>query len=162
MPQHPSNTWPTAVEQVNVEDAVAFRIVRMARITRRHFRVMMKRMGLDLSQEQWFTLNKLRRQEGCAQNDLTDALFGDRPNVSRMLSRMEQTGWIHRQPCAQDGRVTRVYLTDEGRAVHDQLAEAVISARPRVFASLDDADLEALDRVFATLEKNLIADESSG
>jgi DNA-binding MarR family transcriptional regulator len=43
--------------------------------------------------------------------------------MTRMIDRLEKKGLVRRVPCAEDRRVMRLALTEEGKAVYPQLAE---------------------------------------
>jgi DNA-binding MarR family transcriptional regulator len=51
---------------------------------------------------------------GRTQKELTRLLGLSRATVSKMLKRLEEMGWIRRQPAADDRRVKYVTLTKEG------------------------------------------------
>lgn len=141
-----------------VEDSIAYRVHRLARLQRKHFAGLARGVGLDLTAEQWFILNRLRREDGRPQNALGDALFSDRPNLTRMFARLEDRRWIVRRGDPTDGRRSLVWLTDAGRAVHDQFAAVANAARERLFSDLDEDALAAAMVVLGQLEAALLAD----
>lgn len=141
-----------------VEDSVAYRVHRLGRLLRKHFAGLARQHDLDLTAEQWFILNRLRREDGRPQNALGDALFSDRPNLTRMFARLEKRGWIVRRSDPTDGRRSLVWLTDVGRAVHDQFAEVAESARERLFAGLDPGAVQVTMSVLEQIEDALLAD----
>lgn len=38
-------------------------------------------------------------------------------NLSRLISRLENTGYVERKPCEEDGRGQKVFITPEGKAL---------------------------------------------
>ena len=73
--------------------------------------------GLDVSGTQVVALFAIQSQEGCQLKDLTAQLQLKNSTITGLVGRMEDNGLIQRQPCEQDGRSTRLYLTDKGREV---------------------------------------------
>lgn len=140
---------------VRIHDSIAYRIHRAQRVLRRHFLGLATTHGLDLTPEQWFILNKLVERDGCSQVELCEAIFSDRPNLTRMLVGMEARGWVSRRGDAEDGRRNLVTLTTEGRRVHDQFAARVQGERGRVFAGISEEDLATATRVLDRIEANL-------
>lgn len=140
---------------LRVHDSLAYRIHRTSRVLRRHFLGLAARKGLDLTQEQWFVLNKLVERDGRSQVELCEALFGDRPNLTRMLAGMEARGWVARRGDAEDARRNLVTLTPEGRRVHDVFAEGVAEERARLVAGISPEDLAAALRVLDRVDENL-------
>lgn len=66
-------------------------------------------------------LRALWEQEGLTQTELAERLHNSPATVTKMLQRMEKAGFIARKPDLEDQRVTRVYLTDAGRAIQTRV-----------------------------------------
>ena len=139
---------------IRIEDAIAYRIHRTARVLRKHFHDLAEGAGLDLSQEQWFILNKLMHDDGVAQGELVDVLFGDRPNISRMLVALEERGDVVRRADRDDARKVRVHLTAAGRRTHDAFSALVPVARRQIGRGISAEDLDVARRVLAQIESN--------
>lgn len=60
---------------IQIEGALAYRIYWCARRLRTHFHLLASSRGFDLSQEPWFILNRLAREDGIAQGQLGDAVW---------------------------------------------------------------------------------------
>lgn len=80
--------------------------------------------GLRLYRGQPPVLLALHEQDGLTHSELAERLGITPATTTRMIQRMEKAGFVKRQPDAVDQRVSRVYLTKAGRAVHSKL-EAV-------------------------------------
>lgn len=146
-------------EPLSIEDSVAYRTYRVARVLRRHLGGLASSNGIDLTSEQWFVLNRLRRTDGRSQTELSDSLFSDRPNMTRMLAKMEARGLLARRPDVDDKRRMVVSLTAEGRALHDEFAAVVRDARHAIFGGFAEADLERLMALLDAFEKAILAAE---
>lgn len=110
--------------------------------------------GIEITQEQWFVLNKLAQADGSSQVDLTEDIFADRPNLTRILATMERRGLVRRVADPEDGRRMRVYLTDDGRKMENGFSEIARRERRRLFAGISKEDLETTKRVLARIEEN--------
>jgi DNA-binding MarR family transcriptional regulator len=77
-------------------------------------------------------LMELAREAPLSQNDLVVRLQLEKSTVSRLVSQLEQRGWIERQRNAVDGRVLDLRLTETGRRIAGDLA----AARQAKFARL--------------------------
>jgi MarR family transcriptional regulator, transcriptional regulator for hemolysin len=148
------------MKAVRITDSIAYRIYRCSRVLRKHFLELGHRNRLDLTPEQWFVLNKLHWQDGQSQTELSDAIFADRPNMSRIINSLEQQGYVRRKDDAEDSRKLRVFLTAEGRRTHDLFAELVPATRTAVFRGIDREEIAIVERVLEQLERNLLADLS--
>src|SRR3954470_21318677 len=72
----------------------------------------------QLSPAQLDVLAKVGSAEGISQQELADALLVTKGNVCQLLDKMEGSGLLERRP---DGPVNRLFLTDQGRYIHDQV-----------------------------------------
>jgi DNA-binding MarR family transcriptional regulator len=144
--------------RIKIEDSLAYRVYRTARLLRKHLLAMAATLDLDLTPEQWFVLNKLRNQDGRSQVELGDAIFADRPNLTRLLTAMEEKRWVRRENDPEDGRRMLVHLTAEGRKVHDRLEVEVPTQRSRVFEGISEREIHTVMRVLTQLEENLERD----
>jgi DNA-binding MarR family transcriptional regulator len=146
---------------IQLEDSIAYRIHRTARVLRKQFHDLAAAAGVELTQEQWFVLNKLMHNDGVSQGELVDDLFGDRPNISRMIVTLEARGDVVRRADPCDARKLRVHLTASGRRAHDAFSALVPVARKRITSGISAADLEVARRVLAQIEANAASPPSS-
>lgn len=140
---------------VNVEDSLAYHVNRTGRLLRRSLIRMFKERGIEVTPEQWFSLNRLRRRRELSQVELSDPALGDAPNITRMLRTMERSGLVERVRDPEDGRRTLVRLTGEGERVHDVIADAVTEERARLFGGFSRSEIATTLRVLERLERRL-------
>ena len=120
-----------------------------------HFRSVAEQAGVELSQEQWFILNRLVHEDGLSQGALGDAVLDDRPNLARHLASLEARNLVRRDVHAEDGRKYSVHLTAEGRRLHDCFASRVPQARAQLTQGLSKEELATTLRVLSRLEGNI-------
>lgn len=142
---------------LSIDEAYAYLVHRTARLLRFHFLRMAADNGIELTPEQWFILNRLRKQSGLTQTELADSIFKDRANITRILNSMEGHELVERRSDAEDKRVYRVFLTDRGRRVHDQMARAAAAERKTVYRGLNKNDFKELKRILDVIDANIIA-----
>jgi DNA-binding MarR family transcriptional regulator len=114
--------------QQDVPETTTFLINQICRLQRN---LMAERLaGLGLHPGQEMLLCQLWQRDGLTQSELADRLGVQPATVSKMLSRMDSAGLILGCRDAQDGRVTRVRLTEAGRAIHGPIQDtwAVVEA----------------------------------
>jgi DNA-binding MarR family transcriptional regulator len=76
----------------------------------------------------------------------------DRSRLSHQISRMERRGLVAREECSEDGRGSRVRLTDTGRSAIEGAAPAnAETVRRHFFDRLSDEELDTLTAVFERL-----------
>ncbi len=66
------------------------------------------------------------------------------PNITGILDRLEQRGWVERTSDSQDRRVVRILLTDSGKQLLHDLAGAGVSHMRDSIGSLGDGTANSL------------------
>jgi DNA-binding MarR family transcriptional regulator len=79
-----------------------------------------------------------------SQNDLAARLQLEKSTVSRLVGILESRGWIARARSAQDGRARELRLTDRGRQMAADLAEARRTKFARVFEAIPETERAAV------------------
>lgn len=81
-------------------------------------------------------------------SELADATKSSRSRLSHAVARLEDYGWVERQPCDTDRRGAWAHLTDEGYAVLEAAAPAhVTGVREYLFDALSAEDVKALKAI---------------
>ena len=84
--------------------------------------------------------------------ELERAMLITQYNLSRLVVRIEQAGYVERRPCEEDGRGHRIAITDHGKALRRRMwpvyARAIESALGR---HLSPRQAEALDDLLGRL-----------
>lgn len=89
-------------------------------------------------------------------SELADSSLSSRSRVSHAVARMEERGWIRREPCATDGRGYVAVLTGAGMKALEAAAPAhVETVRSELFDQLDEAQLTSLREISETLLRHL-------
>jgi DNA-binding MarR family transcriptional regulator len=131
----------------------------LPQISRRHFRRIHALLGdLGLYRGQPVLLAVLWEHEGFAHSELAQHLGVTPATITKMVQRMEQAGFVSRQPDRADQRISRVYLTEKGRLIRHQVDEVFRTLEADMMAGFDEAEREQLlgylQRVAANLERN--------
>lgn len=100
-------------------------------------------------------LQALAHRDGIGQSELAEMLHVSRPSVTTMLQRMESSGVIERRPDPADSRITRVYLTDEGRALADRMRAGFVDMLNVSMGSMPGADKREFTRILGTLNDHV-------
>ena len=85
-------------------------------------------------------------------SELSELVVQSRSRLTQRIDRMVQRGWVHRQPCPEDGRGQFAVLTDEGFEVLAAAAPGHVgSVRRHLIDRLDRGQLRAVATVLAEL-----------
>jgi DNA-binding MarR family transcriptional regulator len=94
--------------------------------------------GQPIAVAEAHALMELARAEPLSQNDLVARLRLEKSTVSRLVHQMEQRGWIKRTRSPLDGRMAQIHLTDAGRTLTRDLAEARRAKFARILAAIPE------------------------
>jgi len=100
-------------------------------------------------------LHILQEQEGLTQSELAARLDLAPATVTKMLQRLEKAGFIQRQTDAEDQRVSRVYLTDAGRAIQADVAKVLGQLAQETFCNFTIEERVVLRRLMLQVRENL-------
>ena len=100
-------------------------------------------------------LQALDKQEGLTHTELAAHLRRTPATVTRMVQRMEKAGFVKRKPDAEDQRVSRVYLTDAGRAIQTEMVRTLRRLDEEALTDFTSKDQVLLRRLFLQIRDNL-------
>ncbi|MFH1609750.1 MAG: MarR family transcriptional regulator [Candidatus Bipolaricaulota bacterium] len=97
------------------DEALGHLLAQACKLLRDRMHARMEEIGLHRGQG--FILFRLGDQDGIVQTELAHQAMVRPATLTPALQRMERAGLIERRPDPRDQRVSRVYLTDKGKAV---------------------------------------------
>lgn len=139
----------------SLNDVINYIIYRTARILKMKFRRDMEDVGMNLTQEQYFIMFKLWQKDGQSQTELSDDIFRDNPNITRLLDNLEKKKYVQRIPDNADRRMFRICLTDKGKKLRQIYLKYAPVSRKGDYLTLTVDDLENLKRILRTIESNI-------
>ncbi|MGH2355923.1 MAG: MarR family winged helix-turn-helix transcriptional regulator [Chloroflexota bacterium] len=136
-----------------INASIGILLVGVCRAHRNHAAELLARIGLYVGQE-WILL-RLREQEGGTQSALAEDCDVEGPTMSKALQRMQKAGLVARKEDATDARVSRIYLTEQGRALCDKVDEIWAELEQRTLADLSIEERILLRRLLLQVRSNL-------
>ena len=100
--------------------------------------------GFSLSLSEMFALMTLSTEAPMSQQVLAEQLHLEKSTVSRLITHLEQRGWVKRVRDLHDTRVFRLQLSDEGHKQASHLARSLAARHQRLLAALKPDEQEAL------------------
>jgi len=108
-----------------------------------------REMGVSVGA--WFSLALLAREGGMSQGELSRRFEVDPSRVTRLAKRLEREGLIGRERDRGDNRVVRMYLTEKGGGLIENLSKCRERFDQRVGAVLSPEELGELRRMLGAL-----------
>lgn len=140
-----------AVQQLRI----GFLVHDVSRMRRTLFDQAMKPLGI--TRAQWWALANLSRQEeeGTIQSDLARLLEVGKVTIGGIVDRLEESGHVERKSSTHDRRVKRVFITDKGYDVLEQMALVGRDLNNQILASLAAGDIHLAEEVLHVMKDNL-------
>lgn len=88
-------------------------------------------MDVGVHPKQFLFLNMIRAQEGISQSDLATKLHVKPPTVAVTVKRLEKAEVVYRRTDPKDMRISRIYLTDKGKAIAGKI-ETIVEENERI------------------------------
>src|SRR5262249_46490233 len=94
-------------------------------------------------------------QEGLTQSQLVERMCVQPPTVSKMLDRLEKAGLVERRPDAENSRLVRLYLTEQGTLAQRAIGAIWTDLEQRLIKGLNVEERIVLRRLLVQVHKNL-------
>jgi MarR family transcriptional regulator, organic hydroperoxide resistance regulator len=122
----------------------------------KHARVQALLETLGLYEGQPSMLRTLWAEEGLTHTELAKRLRVQPATITKMIQRMQKAGFVERRPDPQDERVSRVYLTEAGRAVQTDVRGVWHTLEKDAFAQFTDEERALLRHYLLQIRDNLM------
>jgi DNA-binding MarR family transcriptional regulator len=111
-------------------------------------------VGLGVTRAQWKVLFRLDRKPGLRQIELADMLDIEPITLSRIVDRLEESGFVERRPDPSDRRAWRLHVTAEAQPLIAKLKAVADDMISEAFAGIEPNDIEITRRVLAQAREN--------
>jgi len=135
-------------------DSIGYLLVQVCRAHRNKAQDLLGRIDLYPGQE--FLLSNLTPEDGLTHTQLADNLCVQPATVTRMLQRMERNGLVESRPDEIDQRVSRVYLTGQGRQLLHPIEQTWQALEGFSLANLSPEEIHQLRCLLHKIYQNLI------
>lgn len=114
---------------------------------------------LDITRAQWSALAALSRHEieGSIQSDLARELEVGKVTVGGLIDRLEASGIVERQPDPVDRRIKRVFITQRGFDVIEQMQSIGRELNTVIMADITPDQISGAEHVLYQMKTNLRA-----
>jgi MarR family transcriptional regulator, organic hydroperoxide resistance regulator len=134
-------------------ETLSYQVMQLCKAHRQQAEALLSTVGLHAGQE--LLLMRLWREDGCTQTELVDELCVQPATVTKSLDRLEAAGFVRRRADADDGRVSRVYITAPGRALKNKVDALWHALETSSFSELTSQEQETLGRLIVKVRESL-------
>lgn len=114
-----------------------------------------------LTTQQFWAMIVLRQNAGVTPGDLASGLLLDAPAASRLVALLVRRKLLEVRPDREDRRRTRLFLSEAGVALAEQLAPIEAEFQATVVRGMSDEELAVMRAGLRRIVANLAAFESS-
>ncbi|MCJ7738062.1 MAG: MarR family transcriptional regulator [Anaerolineae bacterium] len=132
---------------------INFRVHHLCRVHYSRAHALLEAIGLHRGQPP--VLHALWEQEGLSQSELAARIHVTAPTLSRMIQRMAKAGLLTTEDDPADHRVSRVYLTDAGRAIKDRVQSTWAQLGSEMLAGFTPEETELAGRFLERMAANI-------
>ncbi|MBQ8009819.1 MAG: MarR family transcriptional regulator [Bacteroidaceae bacterium] len=132
------------IEQFDFDVSLIFAVLngRVSAAINRRLVTDFKKEGIDISPEQLTVLSLLWKKDRVPQQELCNATFKDKPNMTRLIDSLEKAGLAIRTTDENDKRNNLIVLTEAGKAIEEKafivanntMKEALYNVTPQELA----------------------------
>lgn len=132
----------------------------LSRINFRAFSRALEKLTIKhgVSAGQWRFLRVLWEGDDITQRELSKRTGTTEATTVRAVNGLVKSGFVTRNPCAEDKRKSHIILTASARQLREKLIPMVVEVNERAMAGLSKNDIAAARRVLAQTYANLSAD----
>ncbi|MEH7293768.1 MarR family winged helix-turn-helix transcriptional regulator [Priestia megaterium] len=136
-----------------IEDEIRELLDKISGQMRRNYNQLLQDVNLHAGQDN--LLCKLWANDGLTQVQLCEHLKCEPSTVTNMVKTLEQKGIVYRQRDEKDGRISRVFLTPEGRNLEGPVNERWRKQQDKLLAGIVPEERLLLRRLMKQMEENL-------
>ncbi|HVI52486.1 MAG TPA: MarR family transcriptional regulator [Candidatus Sulfotelmatobacter sp.] len=114
---------------------------------------------LGITGAQWVVLIRIASGIGGSASELCRAIGYDSGSMTRMLDRLEKSGLIYRERCAEDRRVVKIFLTPAGKELYPQLAPIAVQNLNQLLKGFKAEEIELLQSMLDRMIANLVDEQ---
>ena len=143
-------------DNVSLPGTVSYILAHVCKLHRQRADALLNEIGLHVGQE--MILCALWENEGVTQTELAERLLIQPATVTNALRRLERKGFVYRREDPDDQRVSRVFVTAEGRNLKAAVEEQWSRLEEESFGGLSVEEVASLRRLLQGAYKRLAGD----
>ncbi|MBI9056868.1 MAG: MarR family transcriptional regulator [Labilibaculum sp.] len=132
------------MNKVDLETSVNHHIAISAIMIKRVFYKILSNNKLNITPEQWNVLYRLTKTDGMTISELSNAIYKDMANTSRMTKKLGTAGFVEKRRDDIDKRIFKLFITDKGRELTNQLHKCAFASTMVATEGVDEKAKEIL------------------
>lgn len=145
------------MEQVFNDKDLVFRIATGKAFTAINRKIIrdFKSNDITITLEQWLVLQFLAYKDGISQQELANAMFKDKPSITRLLDNLEKHSLIARLADKIDKRSNIIHITKNGSSIHQKAKNVVSQSLKTALKGISEEEIRLGERLLRRIFSNL-------
>ena len=139
---------------VDFENSIGPWLGKTVKILEYYLQEQFNEHGLDLTKEQMIVLKRLHDEDGLSQNELAYLTLRNKSSLTRLLSKMENKGYISRKQCKEDKRINHVFLNELGKKIFIKSKPAINEMISRMEQNISDSEKQQIIKTLKKIQSN--------
>ncbi len=135
-------------------DSINYLLAQICRLHHARSHTLLEEIGLYRGQPH--VLRALWEKEGLTHSELAERMHVRPATVTKMIKRMGKTGFVTCRTDPKDQRVSRVYLTEAGREIQEEVQQVWRTLQDETFDGFTMEERVVLRRLFMQMRENLL------
>jgi DNA-binding MarR family transcriptional regulator len=134
-------------------ESLDFLLAQICKLHYARMHTLLEELGLYRGQPPM--LFALWEREGATHGELAARLHVKPATITKMITRMERAGFVERRSDPEDQRVSRVYLSDAGRSIREQVEQVWRTLEEETFEGFSTEKRDLLQQFLLQMRENL-------
>lgn len=138
-----------------LEQKIGLRLSRIGLLSKVFANQTFSKNSFDIRPEQFTVLMALKENDGMYQRQLAYYTFKDRPNITRIVSILEEKGYIKSQITADGRQVKKLYITQKGIDECEKILPVIFEIWNTTALGLSEEEISEFLNTLDKIENNL-------
>ncbi|MCB2196463.1 MAG: MarR family transcriptional regulator [Bacteroidetes bacterium] len=144
------------MDNFNINESLGYLIGKTNSLMRNQFNKLIKENGNNATSEQWGILNIINEFPGIIQSEIAQKGLKDKTNITRMLDLLEKNGYVERKPSKTDRRLYKIFITDTGKKLLDEIIPIAIEVNKMSVSVLNENEVSIFISLLKKINNNLL------
>lgn len=158
MPKSRPSTLAEEIKQSrpfsSIEEEAYLNLVRTSAELNHSLEQFLKPFGITQSQYNVLRILRGAGAEGLGRNQIAERMVTPTPDASRLLDRLEESGWVRRKRGKEDRRQVTSCVTAAGLKLLKKLDDPITAFHQSQFPGISKTDLHHLTRILSKLRSS--------
>jgi len=139
----------------DLNEILMHQLFRTGRLLRFYIQQFLDIDKFAFTPEQFFLFYRLYVNDGQTQRELADKTLNDHPNITRLIDKLEEKGYVKRKPDKDDRRTFTIKMSEEGIHLFERMLPIVEAERKKLLKGISTEEQQIVKRVLNQLENNM-------